>query len=75
MKVIYKAKSRIIKIKFLVLTNFILSVLAEASCPKGQFKATLFTDGCSDCPEDPKTNCENEGADAASCEQACIESK
>jgi hypothetical protein len=71
-----KAKSSAILIlKFLVLINIALPALTEAPspCPKGTFKSTSFLDDCSDCPVDPSTNCQNEGADTVSCEEACID--
>ena len=66
----HKAKLWKRMIRFFTVIN-IATIAAQAACPKGQFKST-FTASCSECPENPKTNCKDEGDDAESCEKSCI---
>jgi hypothetical protein len=65
-----KRKSKAKILTFLVLINIAVTS-AQTQCHEGQFLST-FTGGCSDCPDDPKTNCKYEGDDAQPCEDACI---
>ena len=56
--------------KFFVVINAAV-IAAQATCSTGQFWSK-FTVSCSDCPDNPKTSCKDEGDDAEACEKSCI---
>ena len=61
------------RVKYFLLLALISLTLAKAlNCPKGEYYSIII-DSCTDCPENPEKNCENEGVDKKSCQEGCIE--
>ena len=70
----HKRKPWVGIIGFFIAANIAVIVAqSQTACNKGQFNSK-FTGSCSDCPDSPRTSCKDEGDDAESCENSCIDS-